>query len=99
MLKEYKFQAALGIWAGSLLFALGSLALGRHEAGYRFFGNVIMSGSYALFICGCFMYARGKGRNWYWGILGLLGPVGLICLYCLMDKTKFVLKKRQKETG
>ena len=97
MLKEYRLQAILGIWGGFLLFTLGFLVMSKHEAGYIFFGNTIMSGSYALFICGCFMYARGKGRSWYWGVLGLLGPLGLLVLYCLMDKSKYVLKKRRKE--
>jgi hypothetical protein len=99
MLKEYRLQSILGIWGGLLLFALGFIVTGKHEAGYIFFGNAIMSASFALFICGCFMYARGKGRSWYWGILGLIGPLGLVALYCLMDKSKFILKKRQKETS
>jgi hypothetical protein len=67
------------------------------QQSYIFFGRTIMLGGYVLFICGCFMYARGKGRNWYWGIFSVLGPVGLLFLYCLKDNSKMVSKKRQKE--
>jgi len=99
MLKEYKLQAILGIWGGFLLFALGFLVTGKDSSGYLFFGKAIMLCSYALFICGCFMYARGKGRSWYWGILGVLGPLGLLVLYCLMDRARFILKKRKLEAA
>jgi hypothetical protein len=69
------------------------------QASYGYFGRMIMTGGYILFVCGCFMYSKGKGQSWYFGILGILGPLGLLILYVLRDKSKMVLKKRGKQGG
>lgn len=98
MLKEYKVQAVLGVWGGFSFFALGFLINLSRGTGHLFFGRLIMTGSFLLFVCGCFMYARGKGRSWYWGILGFLGPAGLLFLYCLADRSRMVLKKKRQES-
>ncbi len=88
------------MWGGAVFFALGALiSVSQQARSYVFFGHMIMAGGIVLFICGCFMYARGKGRSWYWGILGLTGPAGLLLLYCLKDRSKIVLKKKQKESA
>jgi hypothetical protein len=97
MLKDYKVQAILGIWGGVLFFSLGFLVGSIQQAGHLYFSRLIMAGGYLLFVCGCFMYVRGKGRSWYWGILGVFGPAGLLFLYCLKDRSRIVLKKHQKE--
>jgi len=96
MLKEYKVQSITGIWGGALFFALGYYFSGSSQMLYTSFGRIIMSAGYALFICGCFMYSKGKGRSFWWGILGVLGPLGLLVLYVLKDRSKIILKNRQK---
>jgi len=35
----------------------------------------------AIFIFGCTLLARSKGRPWYYGLLGLLSWVGLLILW------------------
>jgi len=97
MLKEYKMQSILGIWGGAIFFMMGYYFTYSPQLLYSSFGRLIMSAGYALFICGCFMYSKGKGRSFWWGILGLLGPLGLLILYILKDRSKIILKKRQKE--
>lgn len=97
MLKEYRSQTIIGIWGGTCFFALGYFLTNAPQPVYVNFGRLIMSGGYALFISGNYMYAKGKGQSGYWGILGIFGPIGLLILYCLKDRSKFILKKRQKE--
>jgi hypothetical protein len=97
MLKEYRFQALAGIWGGILFFAIGDLVASMPLAAYLYFSHLIKAGSYVLFVAGCFMYAKGKGHSWYWGALGVLGPLGLLLLYCLKDRSKMVLLKKKKE--
>lgn len=96
MLKEYRLQSIMGIWGGVFFLALGFFLASLPRVVYVCFGRVIMSGGACLFVCGCFMYAKGKGRSFAWGILGLLGPLGLGILYVLKDRSKIILKKRQK---
>lgn len=97
MLREYRIQTILGIWGGFLFFWAGYFSSSSKDRSAAIFGVVLMVLSYVLFICGCFMYSRGKGRSWYFGLMGFLGPVGLVFLYCLQDKSKMVMKRRQKE--
>ena len=97
MLKEYRAQSILGIWGGAFFFALGYFFAHSTQGIFGHGGRVIMIAGYFLFVLGCFMYAKGKGRSIYWGILGISGPIGLLVIYCLSDKSKIVLKKRQKE--
>lgn len=40
-----------------------------------------------LFIIGFAYYAKGIGRHPAWGLLGLLGWIGVIIIICLKDKT------------
>ncbi len=96
MLKEYKLQSIIGIWGGLLFFGFGYLLTLSGGQGNVVFGKLIIAGGYALFILGCFMYVKGKGQNSYLGILGVFGPVGLLLLYCLKDRSKLVLKERKK---
>jgi hypothetical protein len=99
MLKEYRLQSILGIWGGFFFLFLGFFLASLPRAVYMHFGYVIMAGGACLFICGCFMYAKGKGRSFAWGFLGLLGLPGLVILYVLKDRSKIILKRRQKELG
>ncbi|MFH0877591.1 MAG: hypothetical protein V1863_05140 [Candidatus Omnitrophota bacterium] len=100
MLNEYKMQSRLGIWGGVFCFFIGRLiasSLTPPGTANTFFGVAIMAGSTLLFISGCFMYAKGKGHAWPFGLFGLLGPLGLLVLYVLKDRSKIVLKERAKE--
>ena len=40
------------------------------------------------FILGCMWYAMAKGRKWAWGLLGLLGPLGIAIVACLENKNR-----------
>lgn len=96
MLKEYKMQAILGVWGGILFFAFGTFLFSASRDIYSYFALVIMLGGYILFICGCFMYVKGKGQNGFLGLFGILGPIGLLILYILKDNSKILLKERSK---
>lgn len=97
MLKEYKMQSFLGIWGGILFFLIGFLITSLDKELYLVFGRLIMSASYLLFLSGCFMYSKGKGRGWFYGFFGLMGPVGLLLIYCLKDRSGIVLRRKKKE--
>ena len=99
ILKEYKAQAILGVWGGIFFSVFGYFILSMPQTVYLYFGRMMMVGGYILLICGSFMYAKGKGYNWYVGLLGVLGILGLLILYCLKDRSTFILKKRQKDTS
>ena len=96
MLNEYKMQAFLGVWGGAVFCAMGYFFTSMPHGVYRYFGFPMILGGLILFISGCVMYAKGKGRNGCWGFLGICGPLGLLILYCLKDKSKMILKKRLK---
>lgn len=100
MLKEYKVQSILGIWGGAIAFGIGYLMTSvpsAYQVMQAFLAIAIMLGSYVLFVSGCVMYAKGKGYGGVFGFLGCLGPLGLMILYVLKDKSKIVLKQREKE--
>jgi hypothetical protein len=66
---------------GALLLGVGGLGLqgfGRASAN----GWLVMGGTAAL-VGGLALYARMRGRNGWWGALGLLSVVGLAVLYLL----------------
>jgi hypothetical protein len=94
MLKDYRLQSFLGIWGGVFFFALGVMISGATHAMYRVFSMMLEAGGYILFVSGCVMYAKGKGHRWYLGLLGILGPLGLLFLYVLKDKSGWASKKR-----
>jgi hypothetical protein len=97
MLKEYKMQTILGVGGGVFFLLFGFFMTPLPQAAYVSFGRLMMAGGYILLGCGVFMYARGKGYSWVVGLCGLLGPLGLLILYVLRDRSRMVLKKRQKE--
>ena len=39
-------------------------------------------------IAGCSFYAKYRGHERTWGLLGLLGPIGVVLIACLEDRTK-----------
>ena len=97
MLKEYKLQTILGIWGGLFFMLLGYFMASHRTTSIVFFGHAALIGGVALFVSGCFMYAKGKGYPWLMGLLCLLGPVGLLLLYALKDHGNLILKQRERE--
>ena len=86
MLTEYNKQRNIGIGCGLILQIAGlwvKSPTGMDEALSAIF---IISG-YSLFAWGCWLYAKSKGYNGAWGLLGLFNIVGLIGLYFLKDKS------------
>jgi len=67
--------AALSLTA---LVINGVLAPGPAVARGLSFGISI---GYGLFLFGCVLVARAKGRPWYFGLLGLLSCLGLAILW------------------
>jgi hypothetical protein len=91
MLAEYKNKGNLGIGLGIALavgsgLAVGALATnGRIDPSMLMVVVVLRLAGLALFVWGCGMYAKAKGRsgvNCLWGFLGL---IGLIVLACMKD--------------
>ena len=85
MLEGYRKRVNLGVGLGIIL-QLAGISF-TFEAGYSDFINLIGAFVFlvgmALFIWGLCMYAKGKGRHWLWGFLGLFNVVGLIVLFFL----------------
>ena len=85
MLEGYRKRVNLGVGLGIILQLAGTSF--TFEAGYSNFINLIGAFVFlvgmALFIWGLCMYAKGKGRHWLWGFLGLFNVIGLIVLFFL----------------
>ncbi len=96
MLKEYRTQTIIGVWGGFFFGCLGYLVASL-GASYLYFGYMMIAGGYILLACGGYMYARGKGYGWVVGLIGVLGPAGLLILYVLRDRSALVLRRRRKE--
>lgn len=96
MLKEYKLQTSTCVWGG-VIFGLFGFLITTPGTSYAAFGQLLMAGAYLLIFCGCFLYARGKGYGWAMGLVGILGPVGVVFIYLLRDRSGMMLKKRKKE--
>lgn len=94
MIKSYQNKSNLGILLGLLLtygavflFVTAGWRPATPEARMSFAMTVLLTRllGAALFIWGCCMYAKGKGRSGWWGAFGLLSLIGLIVLVCLKD--------------
>ncbi len=48
-------------------------------------GNLLLLGGSALLITGFAFYAKAKGRNPAWGVMGLFSWIGLVALALLKD--------------
>ena len=98
MLFGYKKRVNLGVGIGFLLQIFGRYMTleksGRTGIGIFnievevLFGSIILLIGTALFLYGLCMYAKGKGYNASWGLLGFLTIIGWIILACLPDKHK-----------
>ena len=96
MHNEYKLQAILGVWGGIVFFALGFFIIRAPGNIYVYFGQLIIFWGYVLCVCGCLMYMKGKGYHWAVGLLGILGPLGLLILYLLKDRSKIAPDRKKK---
>lgn len=94
MIKSYQSKSNLGILLG-LLLTYGTAFLlvssGWHPTTPQQQVTLLLTAvvgrliGVALFVWGCCMYAKGKGRSGWWGAFGLLSLIGLIVLVCLKD--------------
>jgi hypothetical protein len=87
MLAEYKRKTNIGVGLGMGL-QIASRALTPQGGGLAPLAIVLVVGGIILFIWGCMSYAKGKGYNGAWGLLGLLSIIGLIILVLMPDKHK-----------
>jgi hypothetical protein len=84
-------KSALGVIVGGFVMqSVGFGLVGTMDAGeIRHAGGMIHLIGFALFLAGCVFLARAKGREWYFGLLGLLSLVGLgILWFAIADTTK-----------
>jgi hypothetical protein len=85
MLEGYRKRVNIGVGVGILL-QLAGISF-TFEAGYseliNMLGALMFLAGLSLFIWGLCMYAKGKGRHWAWGFLGLFNVLGLIVLFFL----------------
>jgi hypothetical protein len=93
LIAHYRTKSNIGIGLG-LVLQFGSVAMVtmlQHSAGRTMsvatLGLFVMIRLFAiaLFIWGCCMYAKAKGRSAGLGAFGLLSLIGLIVLACLKD--------------
>ena len=86
MIAKYKVQTNVFILIGFAAQVIGVVA-GDGGAGnfIRLIGGV-------LIVVGCCFYAKSKGYNGAWGLLGLLSIIGLLILICMKDKEKELVR-------
>lgn len=88
MIAEYKTKTNVFVGLG-LILQLGSrmMVAGQDPDTWGVWGLGILVG-WVLVIIGCAYYAKGKGYNGAWGLLGLLSIIGLIILVLFRDRHK-----------
>jgi hypothetical protein len=86
MLKEYKRTTNIGIATGFVLFPLGRYLASSESESLRVLGWAIFLIGVGFFVWGSSQYAKGKGRSPYWGVLGILYPLGFVVLFFLPDR-------------
>ncbi len=88
MLKEYKAKTVGGLGLGILAIFIGYLMSLVDIGTVLWFAAIFIWGGVLLFVWGLWCYAKGKGYHGIWGLLGFLGPIGLIVLIFFPDKQK-----------
>lgn len=83
LLTAYKHKTNIGVGIGLVLQIAGRVLMGTEAAAA---GIVLVLASLPVFIWGCCMYAKGKGRDPVLGFLGLLSILGLLILVGLEDR-------------
>lgn len=84
MLAEYKKKTNIGVGFGILAQFFGRV----FEDVNSMLALLILLCGFILFVWGCCSYAKGKGYNSAWGVLGLFSVIGLIILVFFPDKHK-----------
>jgi len=93
MIAEYKKKTNIGIGLAIAIWILGGVlvVLLGEDSGESM--NAVVGLGIIPFVYGLCCYAKGKGYNGAWGLLGLLTIIGLIILACFPDKHKSVKQK------
>ncbi len=82
MLSEYKTKTNLFIGIGLVLQIVAKYVIGGDIGSL----GALIGG--ILVVIGCCYYAKAKGHNGAWGLLGLLSLIGLLILVAFKDKCK-----------
>lgn len=89
MLIAYRKKATQGIIGGWLFIAMGRVVHNQYDIIFtQLLGHFIILIGFIVWLWGCFAYARAKGYNRAWGVLGVLLFFGLLILYFFPDKHK-----------
>ena len=59
----------------------------RNQAAMAYSGLALLALSGVAWVAACCALARARGRDWWWGLLGLAGPLGLLVLVLLPKPT------------
>jgi hypothetical protein len=84
VLPEYQQSSTVICLMGFALMGVGFMldAVG----GQHFFGRSIWVTGLGVFVVGCSVYAKGKGRSPYWGLAGIIFPFGFLVVCFLADR-------------
>ena len=91
MIAKYKVQTNVLILIGLAAQVIGFIGVVAGDGGAGIFIRLIHLGD-VLIVVGCCFYAKGKGYNGAWGLLGLLSIIGLLILICMKDKEKELVR-------
>lgn len=77
-----KKRAVTVALTGFVLQVIGHVVAGTVPIdAVRSSGGLLVALGFAIFLAGCVLVARAKGRPWTFGLLGLLSWVGLLILW------------------
>ena len=85
MLPQHKRNTNIGVGLGLILQMVSRSMTAPEQATVSLVLLVIGA---LVFIWGCCEYAKGKGYNSAWGLLGILSLIGLIVLALMPDRHK-----------
>lgn len=88
MLSEFKRTTNIAVGVGFVLFLIGRPLELSQSSPVALLGSVMLLAALGFFVWGSSQYARGKGHSPYWGILGLIFPLGFVILFFLRDRHK-----------
>jgi len=89
MLPEYKVSTNVGVGVGLLLQIAGKQTYYDYKGtSLSYLGIFFIALSLVALIWGCSSYAKGKGYNQFWGLLGVLNLLGFLVLFFFPDRNK-----------